>query len=102
MAPGKRCQSRYVASGSRANESADNDDRDGPPRRRSRDRVDDLANRRRFAMHQAAWFVDAQSGCKGRRSEKRLGGLWCKPRELGIVAGMWVGGAGVTGDAERR
>jgi hypothetical protein len=43
-----------VASGSRANENADNDDRDGPPRRRSRDRVDDLANRRRFAMHQAA------------------------------------------------
>ena len=49
--------------------------RDGPPRRRSRDRVDDLANRRRFAMHQAAPFVDARSGGKNRRSEKRLGGL---------------------------
>src|ERR1700722_19846535 len=75
VAPRKRRQSRNVASGSRANDSADNDDRDGPPRRRSRDRLDDLANRRRFAMYQAAWFVDAASGGKGRRSEKRLGGL---------------------------
>ena len=58
------------SSGSRANDSADNDDHDGPPRRRSRDWVDDLANRRRFAMHQAAWFVDAASGGKGRRSQK--------------------------------
>jgi Transposase len=31
---------------SRANDGAYNDDCDGPPRRRSRDRVDDLANRR--------------------------------------------------------
>jgi hypothetical protein len=60
---------------SRANDSADNDDRDGPPHRRSRDRLDDLANRRRFAMYQAACVVDAASGGKGRRSEKRLGGL---------------------------
>ena len=52
-------------------DSADNDDRDGPPRRRSLDWEDDLANRRRFAMHLAAWFVDAASGGKGRRSEKR-------------------------------
>ena len=74
-APKPCSPNRNVASGSRANDSADNDDRDGPPRRRSRDRVDDLANRRRFAMHQAAWFVDAASGGKGRRSEKRLGGL---------------------------
>jgi hypothetical protein len=28
--------------------------------------------------------------------------LWCKPREGGIVAGMGVCGARVTGDAERR
>ena len=75
VAPRKRRPSRNVASGSRANDSADNDDRDGPSRCRSRDWVDDLANRRRFAMHQAAWFVDAPSGGKGLRSEKRLGGL---------------------------
>ncbi len=41
-------------------------------RRRSRDGVDDLADRCGFAMHQAAWFAYAKSGGEGRRSEKRL------------------------------
>ena len=33
---------------------------------------------------------------------RRVAEVALVPRELGIVAGMWVGGAGVTGDAERR
>ena len=46
MAARQRRQSRDSASGSRADDSTDTDDRDGPPRRRSRDRVVYLANRR--------------------------------------------------------
>jgi hypothetical protein len=73
VATRKRLQSRDVASDSRAKDSAD--DHGGLLRCRSRDRVVHLADRRRIAMHQAAWVVDAASGGKGRRSEKRLGGL---------------------------
>ena len=41
-------------------------------RRRSHDRVVRLADRRGFAMYQAAWVADAASRSKGRRSEKRI------------------------------
>ena len=68
-----RLQSRDVASKSRAKDSAD--DHGGLLRCRSRDRVVHLADRRGFAMHQAAWFVDAQSSGKNRRSEKRVAGF---------------------------
>jgi hypothetical protein len=37
--------------------------------------VDDLVNRCRFAMHQAAWVVDTASGGQGRRTEKRIAGF---------------------------
>ena len=69
MATGKRLQGRDVASKSRAKDSADDDDHGGLLRRRSRDRVVHLADRRGFAMHQAAWVVDAASGGQGRRSK---------------------------------
>jgi hypothetical protein len=70
VATRQRLQSRDVASDSRAKDSPDY--HGGLLRCRSRDRVVHLADRRGFAMHQAAWVVDAASG---RRSEKRLGGL---------------------------
>ena len=46
-----------------------------PPRRRSRDRVVYLANRRGIAMHQAARIVDGRSGGKGGRSEECVAGF---------------------------
>ena len=73
MATRKRMQSRDVASDSRAKDSADG--HGGLLRCRSRDRVVHLADRRGFAMPQAAWVVDAASGGQGRRSEKRVAGF---------------------------
>ena len=75
VAARQRRQSRNIASGSRPDDSADADDRDGPRRRRSRDRVVYLANRRGIAMHQAARIVDARSGGKGGRSEECVAGF---------------------------
>jgi hypothetical protein len=65
VATRKRRRSRDVASSSRAKDSADADDYGGLLRCRSRDRVVYLADRRGFAMHQAAWVVDAASGGQG-------------------------------------
>jgi hypothetical protein len=66
---------RDIASSSRANDSAADDDYGGPLRHRSRDRVVHLADRRGFAVHQGARVVDAASGSKGRRSEERVPGF---------------------------
>jgi hypothetical protein len=64
VAARQRRQSRNIASSSRADDSADADDRDGPLRRRSRDRVVYLANRRCFAMHQAARLLTLGQAAK--------------------------------------
>jgi len=71
----RQSQSCNSASGSRACDGAH--DRDGAPRRRSRDRLADLADRRGIAMHQATRITDIRAGGKGRRPEKRLAGLHC-------------------------